>query len=480
MPTATSGSNYRLVGVAKTAATTFNVENMPSLSQDGSALAIYGHDQVTGSFSTGSSEKVVALVDASGTINSSTKTNTNLGTSRAAVADGSNVWFTGYQNGVRKTTVGSDAATYTSITTNPGASRSMQVYRNKLYLAIGSNNFYAFNNLPSAAAAATASTLTGTVGNNQMALFDTDNNGNPDVIYVADDGGSSTPQNAALRKYVLVGSTWTAKGSITVTDSSVLYGLKGITGRITGNTVELYAVTWGNLNTGATAPSQLLSFKDVGFTTSTISLVNSSPEVIATADNNTMFRGVTFTPGTNVNTTLPVVYKSFNGYRQDEKVFLKWSASVEVNNDYYEVQRSADGTNFKTIGKVQSNALYNYSFTDATPLKGDNYYRLAQTDKDGSKTLSNILRIPFSDNRNEVKVIATSQNNITLSVVSNKQENAAVHVFDGGGKAVYSGTISLQNGKSIINLPVATAAAGVYIIKIAVSEGVMASKFIAE
>jgi uncharacterized delta-60 repeat protein len=98
-------------------------------------------------------------------------------------------------------------------------------------------------------------------------------------------------------------------------------------------------------------------------------------------------------------TTLPVGLVNFTAERQQQEVKLAWSTSFEQNNKGFEIQRSTNGRDFTKIGWVpgvgNSNDLLKYSFTDQSPAKGNNYYRLNQLDLDGHSRLSAIRKIDF-------------------------------------------------------------------------------------
>ena len=82
-----------------------------------------------------------------------------------------------------------------------------------------------------------------------------------------------------------------------------------------------------------------------------------------------------------------------------KKVLLTWQTATELNNDYFEVQRAADGKTWEAIGKVKgagnSNALLDYNFTDKKPLEGINFYRLLQVDFDRQSEYSPIISINY-------------------------------------------------------------------------------------
>lgn len=74
--------------------------------------------------------------------------------------------------------------------------------------------------------------------------------------------------------------------------------------------------------------------------------------------------------------------------KRGEVVELKWATSIEINNDYFTLYRSADGLTFEEIAQVDgagnSNERIEYTATDPVPFVGTSYYQIKQTDFDGS------------------------------------------------------------------------------------------------
>ena len=98
----------------------------------------------------------------------------------------------------------------------------------------------------------------------------------------------------------------------------------------------------------------------------------------------------------DADAALPVTLISFTGNLQNSNAILNWKTSIEIQSDYFEVQKSIDGVNFQAIGKVNaagnSSTLRNYTYTD-TKLLDMNYYRLKIVDRDGKFTNSNTVLI---------------------------------------------------------------------------------------
>ena len=108
------------------------------------------------------------------------------------------------------------------------------------------------------------------------------------------------------------------------------------------------------------------------------------------------------TTGIIVTAPLPVSLTAFTAVKQGSISLLNWNTATEVNNAGFDIERSADGRSFSKIGIVyskaangNSNGKLAYSYTDAAPLTGTNYYRLRQVDRDGKSEYSKIEQVTF-------------------------------------------------------------------------------------
>lgn len=131
---------------------------------------------------------------------------------------------------------------------------------------------------------------------------------------------------------------------------------------------------------------------------------------------------------------LPVTWLSFTGRYFNGSVDLNWSTSLEVNNEEYTIERSADGQNFTAIGNVpgvgNTTSISRYSFKDTNPLSGSAYYRIKQTDRDGKFSYSDVIRV--SNNEVALKGIRLFPNpvsgNMPLTIENGNWSNKKVTI----------------------------------------------------
>lgn len=121
--------------------------------------------------------------------------------------------------------------------------------------------------------------------------------------------------------------------------------------------------------------------------------------VIAQPDGNKVFTSpIWYTR--NDATPLPIELVSFTANTVDDSINIEWITASEINNDYFIIERTEDGSNFKDIAKVKGNgnSFYNvkYSSKDAPYKNGIFYYRLKQVDFDGKSTFSKLISVDYN------------------------------------------------------------------------------------
>lgn len=174
---------------------------------------------------------------------------------------------------------------------------------------------------------------------------------------------------------------------------------------------------------------------------------------------------------TVVNCTLPVELLEFNAEAVDErKVALTWTTVNEINNDYFEIERSQDGVSFNTIGWVDgagnSNITLHYNDYDENPYNGVSYYRLKQTDFDGTYTYSEIRTVIFDDLSFVNLYPNPAEDELQFTVMVSDDADLHVHIVDVTGRLILEQNHWIESGESTITLDVSNLASGMYTIRV--------------
>ena len=105
----------------------------------------------------------------------------------------------------------------------------------------------------------------------------------------------------------------------------------------------------------------------------------------------------------DINSPLPVILTSFTAYQEESTVYLSWSTASEINSDYFQVERSLDGSDFQSLSRQpaagDSQQELTYRYTDegaANRFSGTLYYRLKMVDFDGSFEYSDITAVALN------------------------------------------------------------------------------------
>ncbi len=274
--------------------------------------------------------------------------------------------------------------------------------------------------------------------------------GNANAIFVIKINGALT--TSTFSKVILMNGTqaknvfWKVEGAVSINDYSVFAGT------IVCNNAAI------NLKTGDSLTGRALT-------------TNGALSTAAIVD--------TITEGCMI---LPIKLLSFGAERKGNNVAINWITANEINNDYFEVQKSMNGRSFSAIGVVAANrpsaTMQTYSFTDEKTVAGNSFYRLKQVDRDGKFTYSHIAQLTLSGlawtmwpnpATNQTSILIRSEmNNVTLSLV------------DTYGKTIYTRTISKATEGEVIEIPLGNVAKGIYMMHLQNGTEVKTEKLIVQ
>lgn len=195
-----------------------------------------------------------------------------------------------------------------------------------------------------------------------------------------------------------------------------------------------------------------------------------------------------FVGATNIY-ALPSEVVKFNAKFKNGIVLLKWKTESEVNNDYFTVERSSDGDTFQKLfnklGAGNSTTNKNYKMTDDFPLEGPNYYRLKQTDFDGTYTYSNVefININKSLTKDILKILRLAPNpvdtyfEIEFSVMS--KGSVVITILGMDGKIIYKKNIPVNEGNNFLRYEMnSELKAGNFVVMLQQDDQMYSTKFL--
>jgi hypothetical protein len=171
--------------------------------------------------------------------------------------------------------------------------------------------------------------------------------------------------------------------------------------------------------------------------------------------------------------TLPVALMDLKAECLDGKKVIAWSTASEINNDFFTVEKSNDAANWDVLGIIpgsgNSNEIHSYNMLDRNESKSVVYYRLKQTDFNGSLSYSRIITSKncLNDIQANMEVFPNPFDgvlNLTYNSIDNLPAN--VSVFDATGKTVYKTEINSTEGFNSNSIDLKILKDGIYYLKL--------------
>ena len=164
--------------------------------------------------------------------------------------------------------------------------------------------------------------------------------------------------------------------------------------------------------------------------------------------------------------TLPIKLISFTAEEQETSALLQWKTTAEQGNRGFEIQHSTNALEWKQIGfraslveSGNSSMTLAYAYTHSNPTQGQNYYRLKQTDFDGSYAYSPIRVLAFS-RLAEVKAYPNPTREATTVELGAEQIGSRVRLVSTAGVVLQEITVK----EPVLSIPLSGYPAGIYLL----------------
>lgn len=194
---------------------------------------------------------------------------------------------------------------------------------------------------------------------------------------------------------------------------------------------------------------------------------------IASQGNNLIVAGVTgvslgLARLLNSQRIVPVKLRAFTATRQNTTVALNWETVNEYSMLGYEIERSADGINFTSIGTVEASGKTSssYTFPDRRPLPGINFYRLKMINADLSYTYSRIVTVRFNNDQVIIQAFpnpVTSNLNVQFTL---PEGEVMLQLFDAQGRSVKQMQFRSTGSSISTSIDMSNLKKGIYFIRL--------------
>jgi autotransporter-associated beta strand protein len=160
-----------------------------------------------------------------------------------------------------------------------------------------------------------------------------------------------------------------------------------------------------------------------------------------------------------INQPLPITLVRFVAEKNNSKqVDLKWTTASEIDNDFFTIEKSIDGSTWEIIGTIEgsgtTNETNNYSFIDSEVSRATVYYRLKQTDYDAKFEYSNVISVGSTNHSIECNLFPSPANvdNIKVLISTMELGEYNLSITNTQGLEIYNQFFNHEMETDILNL----------------------------
>lgn len=145
---------------------------------------------------------------------------------------------------------------------------------------------------------------------------------------------------------------------------------------------------------------------------------------------------------------------SLTASEREDYNLVDWTTLSEKNNDYFTLERSSNGVDFRPItamkGTGTSNIQRTYMYKDMNPIRGVSYYRLTRTDFDGTFKRSKVIAVRrhFSSYFQIDPVENAKEGMYQVNIITENFGVYNLNITDMTGKEVFTDKIKVKENET--------------------------------
>jgi hypothetical protein len=173
---------------------------------------------------------------------------------------------------------------------------------------------------------------------------------------------------------------------------------------------------------------------------------------------------------------LPVRFISFKALRTANKeVEVKWEVTDEVGIRHYELERSADGISFTTIGILIAQGIQFYSMADMEASSGYNYYRIKEVSLNGQTEYTKVEMVEPISTAGSISAFPNPVTAMPLNIlfINKAEDTYNIKLYNYLGQPVCTSFVHV--GTSLFSYPLpcsSTLPTGNYLLEVTGNDGI--------
>ncbi|MEZ4828648.1 MAG: DUF2341 domain-containing protein [Bacteroidia bacterium] len=142
-------------------------------------------------------------------------------------------------------------------------------------------------------------------------------------------------------------------------------------------------------------------------------------------------------------------------------VLVEWGTRGENDNESFFIEKSRDGIFYQALDKMaggrRTRAELGYSYSDAAPESGKNYYRIKQLTNTGDFSYTRTLLVHFNPQASGLEVLSVEpvnfKDDVRIFMRSDAPEEVKIQFFTENGELIWEGKTQNGSGENQFALP---------------------------
>lgn len=183
----------------------------------------------------------------------------------------------------------------------------------------------------------------------------------------------------------------------------------------------------------------------------------------------------------SVPAPLPVELLNFVYSCDDHNILFNWCTATETNNDHFTIWHSSDAISFKQLANVQGsgNSITKkcYQFRLNNKELNGNYFRLSQTDFDGTTEVFKMIYV--DDCADELITIKNPDlNRLEITIQTPTDHDYELHIINALGQTLQREQLRVTTGTTVLNYPIRGLSTGIYHVSLYGNEKCITKKIL--